>query len=170
MNGLLAVATALVLGVPIPSVVYAQGTDFSGTWTLDRDASDLPQRRSGRGGRRSGPGIAVAATTVINQSNNALIIEQQSERTNRSITYRLDGSQTTNTRPRGNMTTASRWNGAVLVTTGSQQFSTPRGDFTIEFTERRTLSNDGQTMTIESTRRTPRGNITITLIYNKSTT
>ena len=146
MNGLLAVATALVLGVPIPSVANAQGTDFSGTWTLDRDASDLPQRRSGRGGRRSGPGIAVAATTVINQSNNALA------------------------RPRGNMTTASRWNGAVLVTTGSQQFSTPRGDFTIEFTERRTLSNDGQTMTIESTRRTPRGNITITLIYNKSTT
>ena len=170
MNVLLAVVTALVLGGPIPSVAYAQGTDFSGTWTLDRDASDLPQGRSGRGGRRGGPGMAVAATIVITQSNSELIIKQQGERTNRSITYRLDGSQTTNARPRGNMTTASRWNGAVLVTTGSQQFSTPRRDFTAEFTERRTLSNHGQTMTIESTRRTPRGNITTTLIYDKSTT
>ena len=154
-----------------------QDTDFSGTWTLDRDASDLPQGRFGDGGGgsgRRGPGggmrMGAAAIVVITQSDGELAIEQQGERGSRTITYRLDGNETTNAGPRGDMTTASRWDGAALVTTGSQQFSTPRGDFTMEITQRRMLSDDSQTMTVEATRTTPRGDITMTLVYDKSTT
>ena len=66
------------------------------------------------------------------------------------------------------MTTMSSWDGAALVTAGSQTVSTPRGELTLETQERRTLSSDGQTMTVASIRTTPRGDIAITLVYRKS--
>ncbi len=62
------------------------------------------------------------------------------------------------------------WDGAALVTEGSQQLSTPRGDFSFDLIERRSLSDDGQTMTVESTRTMPFGDVTVTLVYTKSTT
>ena len=37
-------AIAVLLGAPA-ATVSAQGTDFSGTWNLDRDSSELPQGR-----------------------------------------------------------------------------------------------------------------------------
>ena len=39
----------------------------------------------------------------------------------------------------------------------------------LDITERRTLSSDGQTLTIETSRNTPRGNQTFTLVYQKAT-
>ena len=62
----------------------------------------------------------------------------------------------------------SSWDGAALVTHGSQTMSTPRGEFVLEMHERRTLSRDGQTMTVASTRTTPRGKIATTLVYRRS--
>ena len=40
--------------------------------------------------------------------------------------------------------------------------------FSLELFERHTLSRDGQTLTVETTRVTPRGNITTTLVYTKT--
>ena len=96
-------------------------------------------------------------------------MEQQGGQESRTVSYRLDRSASTNTMPRGDTTTTSRWDGAALVTEGSQSFETPRGAFTMEMTERRELSADGRTMTVESTRPTPRGDVTTTLVYRKAT-
>jgi len=41
-------AITVLLGAPA-ATVSAQGTDFSGTWNLDRDSSELPQGRGGGG-------------------------------------------------------------------------------------------------------------------------
>ena len=41
-------AIAVLLDAPAATVV-AQGTDFSGTWNLDCDSSELPQRGGGGG-------------------------------------------------------------------------------------------------------------------------
>ena len=154
----------------------AQGADFSGTWRLDADASELPDfggggRRlfGGGGGRRAGGGGGGlgAATLVIVQTPAMLIIEQQSDRGSRAVTYRLDGEESTSSGPRGAQTTRSHWDGAALVTEGTQSVSTPRGDFSLEFTEWRTLSADGGTMTVEAVRSTPRGDIETTLVYRR---
>ena len=154
----------------------AQGADFAGTWRLDADASELPDfggggRRlfGGGGGRRQGGGGGGlgAATLVIVQTPAMLIIEQQSDRGSRAVTYRLDGEESTSSGPRGEQTSRSRWDGAALVTEGAQSVSTPRGAFTLEFSERRTLSADGGTMTVETTRSTPRGDIDTTLVYRR---
>ena len=143
----------------------AQGTDFNATWQLDQGASEFPQLRLGRGG---GSRIAAGLTLVITQTDNVLTMEHQLERGNRILTYYLDGSESTNSGPRGEQTTTSQWDGARLVTEGTMDVSTPRGTFSLELFERHTLSRDGQTLTIETTRVTPRGDITTTLIYTKA--
>ena len=61
-------ALAVLLGAPA-ATVSAQGTDFSGTWNLDRDSSELPQGRGGRGGGgRGGRGRLMAETLVSSQT------------------------------------------------------------------------------------------------------
>ena len=170
------VPLALLAAAALAAPAAAQGTDFSGTWRLDADASELPDfggggRGFGGGGRRQGGGgggfAGGARTLVIVQTPAMMIVEQQTARGSRAATYRLDGEESTNSGPRGEQTARSRWDGAALVTEGTQSVSTPRGDFSLEFTEWRTLSADGQTMTVESVRSTPRGDIETTLVYRR---
>ena len=89
-------AIAVLLGAPAATVV-AQGTDFSGTWNLDRDSSELPQGRGGGGrgaGGRRGGGL-MAETLVISQNATSITVEQQSGDQSRTIEYAIDGSETT---------------------------------------------------------------------------
>ena len=171
------IATVILVAL-IGTPVEAQDVDFSGTWTLDRDSSDIPERRNrgsrGRrggdgGGRQGGIGGGGPAATTISHTDGELVMEVQLGDQSQKLTYRLDGSTSQNAGPRGGATsTISSWDGVTLVTEGSQTVSTPRGEFVIEIQERRTLSNNGQTMTVFSTRTTPRGEIKTTLVYRKS--
>ena len=163
-------ALAVLLGAPA-ATVSAQGTDFSGTWNLDRDSSELPQGRGagGRGGGgRGGRGSLMAKTLVINQTAASVTVEQQSDGQSRSIEYALDGSETTVQQGNGTLTVSASWDGTTLVTEGTQSIETGRGNFTLDLTERRTLSSDGRTLTIETTRGTPRGSQTFRLVYQKA--
>ena len=171
------VPLALLAMAALAAPAAAQGTDFSGTWRLDADASELPDfggggrgfggRGAGRQGGGGGGFAGGARTLVIVQTPAMMIVEQQTARGSRAATYRLDGEESTNSGPRGEQTARSRWDGAALVTEGTQSVSTPRGDFSLEFTEWRTLSADGGTMTVESVRSTPRGDIETTLVYRR---
>ena len=174
----LAVTGALAVLVAFPA--GAQTPDFSGTWQLDRDASVLPERGAGpRGGRGGGPGrggpgrgggpggFGAARTLVITQSSDLLTIEQQTPRGGRSVRYRLDGSESTSPGPRGDLVTTSSWDGATLLTVGTQEMSTPRGDFSMDIIEQRSLGADGLTLTVESVRMLPFGEVASTLIYRK---
>ena len=163
-------ALAVLLGAPA-ATVSAQGTDFSGTWNLDRDSSELPQGRGGGGrggGGRGGRGRLMAETLVISQTAASVTVEQQSDDQSRSIEYALDGSETTVQQGNGTLTVSASWDGATLVTEGTQSIETGRGNFTLDLTERRTLSSDGRTLTIETTRGTPRGSQTFRLVYQKA--
>ncbi|MEE2613470.1 MAG: hypothetical protein VX975_06575 [Acidobacteriota bacterium] len=158
-------ALAVLLGAPA-ATVSAQGTDFSGTWNLDRDSSELPQGR-GAGGR-GGRGRLMAETLLISQTAASVTVEQQSDDQSRSIEYALDGSETTVQQGNGTLTVSASWDGTTLVTEGTQSIETGRGNFTLDLTERRTLSSDGRTLTIETTRGTPRGSQTFRLVYQKA--
>ncbi len=169
----LVLIAVLSLAVVTRTTLHAQTTDFSGTWTLDQEASQFPQPPGGgggRGGQRGGSrgGFGASATIVITQSETELSMEQQAGGQSRTVVYRLDGSESTSVAGRGEMTTTSRWDDAALVTEGTNVVSTPRGELTLDIHERRTLSPDGQTMTVESTRTTPRGELNATVVYRKS--
>ena len=170
----LVLIAVLSLAVVTRTTLHVQTTDFSGTWTLDQEASQFPQPPGGgggRGGSRQGGGrggLGAGATIVITQTETVLSMEQQAGGQSRTVVYRLDGSESTSVAGRGEMTTTSRWDGAALVTEGTNVVSTPRGELTLDIHERRTLSPDGQTMTVESTRTTPRGELNATVVYRKS--
>ena len=174
----LVVAIALAALVAAPA--QAQTPDFSGTWRLDRDASDMPDRGAGpRGGRGGGPGRGTrrgggpgafggpAGTLVITQSADLLTIEQQTPRGGRAVSYRLDGGESTSAGPRGDLVTTSSWDGATLLTVGTMELSTPRGDFSMDVIEQRSLSADGRTLTVESMRMLPFGEMSTRLVYRK---
>ena len=174
----LVVAIALAALVAAPA--QAQTPDFSGTWRLDRDASDIPDRGAGpRGGRGGGPGRGArrgggpgafggpAATLVITQSADLLTIEQQTPRGGRAVSYRLDGGESTSAGPRGDLVTSSSWDGPTLLTVGTMQMSTPRGEFSMDIIEQRSLSADGRTFTVQSVRMLPFGEVASTLVYRK---
>ena len=159
------ILTAFVMSVPM---VTAQGTDFSGTWTLDVEASQLPNPPGGRGGRRGSGGLGRgAATMVIEQSDDVLTMERQLAGGTQVATYRLDGVESTNAGPRGQQVTTSRWEDGDLVTEGTLAIATPRGSRSIQLRERWTRSEDGQELVIESTVVTPRGEMVARLVYRR---
>ena len=166
-------ALAVLLGAPA-ATVSAQDTEFSGTWNLDRNSSELPQGRGGgrggggRAGGRGGRGRLMAETLVITQTAASVTVEQQSDGQSRTIEYALDGSEMTVEAGNGTLSVSAGWDGATLVTEGTQSIETGRGNFTLDLTERRTLSSDGRTLTIETTRGTPRGSQTFRLVYQKA--
>ena len=154
--------------------LLAQDTNFSGAWALDVEASELPQPSSGRGGggRRGsggrGPGAGPTSLTITQTDRTLTMSQTGRDGQSRTVTYQLDASESTNPGPRGgNLTTLSSWKGRTLVTEGSQEISTQRGNFTFELVEHRSLSNDGQTMTVQTTRSTPRGDRSVSLVYRK---
>jgi hypothetical protein len=112
-----------------------------------------------------------AATVMITQDDDQLAMEQTGgDGQSQTLTYLIDGGESTNAAGMSDLVSATRWDGAALLTEGTLEISTPRGDMAITIVERRTLSDDGGTMTVESTRTTPRGDFAVTLVYRKSTT
>ena len=144
-------AIAVLLGAPAVTVL-AQGTDFSGTWNLDRDNSELPRARGGgrsgggggrqggggRGGGRGrgGFGARPAETLVISQTAATVAVEQHSGDESASVDYALDGDETTVEVANGTLTVTASLDGEALVTVGTQSIETGRGNFTLDITER----------------------------------
>ena len=157
------ILTAFVMSVPM---VTAQGTDFSGTWTLDAEASQLPNPPGGRGGRGGAGGLGRGfATMVVEQTEDVLTMERQLAGGTQVASYRLDGVESMN--PGGQQVTTSRWEDGRLVTEGTMAITTPRGDRSIQLREQWTQSENGQELVIESIFVTPRGEMKARLVYQR---
>jgi hypothetical protein len=107
----------------VASVAFAQAKpDFSGTWTLDTSAAPAPGAGGGggRGGGMGGP-------MVVKQTADTLTIERTRGENKITTTYKLDGTESTNTMAgREGATTEvksiAKWDGAKLT------IATKRGD------------------------------------------
>ena len=145
----------LVVGVAVTvagSQVAAQTPDFSGMWTLDRDASQFtaPAFSGGRGGDDIDHLFITQAkngTLIVGTETNGL--KAWAYTPGRELTIAV-GRDTT-------MRAASRWDGARLVAEGRQ------GDMTMH--EVMSLSPDGRTLTIAVTTTTPEGETKNRLVY-----
>ena len=128
--------------------------NFSGLWTLDRDASSLtpPAFSGGRGG------ADVGRLFITHAANDTIVIGAETNGLKAwSYTPGREG-----TIPVGRDTTmraAARWDGLQLVAEGEQ------GDLRMH--EVMSLSADGGRLTIEVTTTTPEGATTNTLVYRK---
>jgi hypothetical protein len=143
------VIAAAVLAVA--TLAWAQKTDFSGTWTLDPEASGAPAGGGGGGGRGGRGGILGMGPTVVKQSATELTVEVTGQDGTKSTrTYKLDGTESKNSiMGRGGQAmeavSTAKWDGPKLTIVTKQQFN----DQAFETTEAWSLA--GTVLTVEST-------------------
>jgi hypothetical protein len=127
----------------VASVAYAQKPDFSGTWTLDAEASGMAA--GGGGGGRGGGALGNGPSTV-KQTADTITIERTMGDNKVTLTYKLDGTESKNTmmgRGGQSMETVStaKFDGGKLIITSK----TEAGEST------QTWSLAGNVLTVEST-------------------
>jgi hypothetical protein len=154
MRRLVTLVLALALALPVAAWAQAK-PDFSGSWTMNPDKSDPPPQRGGGGGgggggRMGGGGGMGGGSITIKQTAADIVITMSGRGGERTMTYKLDGSESSNEMPMGRsgdmMTIKSKahWDGSTLVIDTTRD--TPNGPVTS--TEKRTLSSDGKEMTV----------------------
>lgn len=118
------------------TVVPQAHPDFSGRWEIDAVKS-VALRADERQG----------TILVMRQTPTRLVIERTVLGSTRIITYALDGSEAVSQAGGVAIAARSRWDAGALVTEGTQSAA----GLEVQFIELRRLSEDGQTMIIEST-------------------
>ncbi|HET9372651.1 MAG TPA: hypothetical protein VFO19_20450 [Vicinamibacterales bacterium] len=124
-------------------------------------------------GMRAGGGSISAAgggslELVVTQTATALTMERRFPGVeSQTTTYKLDGSESINTTGRATLKTKSRWEGAKLVTEGTQVVKTEQAEIKGTIKETRWLEKDG-TMVVETVRQIDGGAAsTITQTFKK---
>jgi hypothetical protein len=170
--------TLAVLGVLAGSAQGQDKPNFSGTWKLDPSQSEMGGGMGGRaggggaggGGARQGAGMAAQEVTIT-QDGTTLRMTMTVMGEARTLTYGIGGGPSTNAATMGRMggeaVTTTVWDGRRLVTAGTTNVTTPQGAMSIQMREVRTLSADGKTMTVETTRTTQMGENTTKMVYTK---
>jgi hypothetical protein len=145
------VIAAAVLAVA--TLAWAQKTDFSGTWTLDAEASGAPAGGApgggGGGGGRGGGRGGLGPGGMVKQTATELTVERQVGENKVTATYKLDGTESKNSvMGRGGAVEAvsvAKWEGpALVIVTKSDMGNGPQ-----ESTQKWTLA--GSVLTIETT-------------------
>jgi len=145
---------ALLFATASGAALSAQSPNFSGFWTLDRDASQFtpPAFSGGRGGAN------IDRLFITHGTNGTLVIGSETNGLKAwAYTPGREG-----TIPVGRDTTmdvVSRWDGTRIVAEGRQ------GD--MQMHEVLALSSDEQTLLITVTTTTPDGDTVNTLVYTK---
>lgn len=75
----------------VATMAWAQKPDFSGTWTLDPEASQMGGGGAGRQGGGGGRGMAGPMT--VKQTADTLTVETQGRQGPQTRTYKLDGGE-----------------------------------------------------------------------------
>ena len=116
-------ALTAVLAVALAVVGYAQKKDFSGTWTLDADATAAANPAppagggapggGGGGGMRGGGG----GPMTIKHTGDTLAIERAGRGGGAPVvtTYKLDGTEQEVTMGQGTAKVKAKWDGANIV-------------------------------------------------------
>jgi hypothetical protein len=165
----------LLLAVAV-STAQAQ-PQFTGTWVLDHAQSQLPNR-----GGHDGKGTA---NPQAQPPEVKLIVEQQGTtlKATRSVargsheramteTYVIDGSERTEQTPRGgsSVTKATLGGDRLIVNKTHTQPAKEQGQAARTFSRESvwTLSQDGRTLTIDTTMHTPRGDRAMKAVFTKA--
>lgn len=150
---------ALLASVALHPATAQGKTDFSGSWKMNVEKSD-PMMGGGGGGGGMGAGMASAVTTIT-QNATQLVIETKFADQTRTTTYNLDGKESVNPGRNGETKSTVKWDGANLVIESVSASGAASKDV-------RTLSADGKTMTVVSTRPGQNGETTTTKrVYDK---
>ena len=156
MSARILTVAAVLTSFALHSAVGQAKPNFSGTWKLNTEKSDP---MGGGGGGGGGGGMTMGALTIT-QTETELVTEQSFGEQVRKSTYFLDGRESTNPGMRGGESKSkARWEGNALVI----ETTSVMGDNTVTTKSVRTLSDDGKTLTVVTTR----GETTRKTVYDK---
>lgn len=157
-----AIAVLVVVAL-LPALAAAQTLNLSGTWTFNADMSQMGGGRGGMGG---------GGDMMIKQEGAKITITQtfagrDGQEMTRNTVFTTDGKPTEaegfGGRGGGGTITA-KWDGKTLVVTTARDINGQSRSSD----EKYTLSSDGKTLTIESSRPGRDGSMTTTKrVYNK---
>lgn len=150
------ILSSLVIVMVIAGYVYAQAAaNFSGTWVLDANKSDLGMNNPAAKAQMN------KVSLIIKQTETQLTIERS---TGDTAVYNLDGSESVNNLPHGGQSkTTMHWVGTTLA---AKTISNING-VNVEMTDERGLSADGKEMTLKITRQAPSGEKKQMMVYKK---
>lgn len=138
-------------------------TDFSGTWTFNESKSQLGE----------GPGRRAATQMVITQDANSLTNERTSTRQSGESfvmkeKYTLDGSESDNSSENRKKKSKASWSADMkdLTVTSNTVMERNGNSMEMKSTEVYKLSSDKQTLTIETTMSSQRGDFKTVLVYD----
>lgn len=161
---LLTLAAVLALGTSL----LAADVDFSGTWELNRDKSELPEM-----GERGPAARGFAALKmVITQKENKLTVERtiagrNGEERTMTIVYDLSGKTTKEEGRRGNTEHTAKMAEQVLNIKSVRAFERDGQEFEMITSSTWTLVDDGKGLVIDSVTETPNGERKIKTYYTK---
>lgn len=151
----------------ILGLVYAaeKGVDFSGVWAFNESKSNL-----GDDNRRRGD-----SKLTVKQEDNLLTVDRvrqnrQGEEVTTNEKFTLDGKESKNMGPRDReIITIVNWTADKkgLIFKSTRSFERQGETFEIKSEQTWSLSDDGKTLTIESTSTSPRGERKATYVYDK---
>jgi hypothetical protein len=157
-------SAALLASLAVTPALAQTKVDFSGAWKLNVEKSDP---MGGGGGGGGGGGMRDAVTTITQTATELTLVTKFGENT-RTLTYKLDGTESVNPGMRGGETKSkAKWDGATLVIESVSNMTGPNGDMQITSKEVRSLSADGKTMTVVTTSSTPMGERTQKRVFDK---
>lgn len=111
-------ALTAVLAVALAAAGYAQKKDFSGTWTLDQEATSAanPTPTAGGGGGGGMRGGGMGGPLTIKQTADSLSIEAQGRGGNpQTRTYKLDGSEQEIAMGQATVKAKAKWDGDKIA-------------------------------------------------------
>ena len=143
----------------------ASKTNFSGTWNLNEGKSQLGE----------GPGRRAASKIVITQDANTLTAEKTSTRqSGESFTstekYNLDGDQSDNSGENRKRISTTSWSSDMkeLTINSTTTFERNGNSMEMKSVEVYKLGSDGNSLVIETTSSSNRGEFKTSLYYDKA--
>jgi len=158
MSARILTVAAVLTSFALHSAVGQAKPNFSGSWKMNMEKSDP------MGGGGGGGGGMTMGALVITQTATELSTEQSFGEQVRKATYYLDGRESTNPGGRGGETKSkARWEANSLIIESTSMM----GENLVTTKSVRTLSDDGKTMTVVTTRPGPNGETTRKTVYDK---
>jgi hypothetical protein len=140
--------------------------DFSGEWVLNLDKSGFEQDQEGR--QRLGNAVSM---TVKQEEKELVVTRLATGRDGKEIrttwTYSLKGKKTKNKTDFGTMESTAKWieEGTVLEIVSSTEVKREGLKFTVETVQTWSIADD--VITIYTVRKTPRGELKSTAVYER---
>lgn len=162
------------LAMPFSLNAQAGKANFSGTWALNADKSDMGQARQGQGQPAQGQGQGQrmggfgGGNFVARQDASSLTVERSFGDQTMSSKYTLDGKESVNSTGRGESKSVATWSadGKTLKIVTTRSFERDGQTTEMKTTEEWTLTSPA-VLTIKTTRASQQGDRVTTAVYDK---